>query len=64
MRHYAQLDVMQQEVNNIAYDVFLPKMLSLNLIKPLALICSLQEIQGLEEQVKQDYKEAVKQNQN
>ena len=35
-------------------------MLNLNLIKPLALTCNLQEIQGLEERVKHDCKEAVK----
>lgn len=62
MRHYVQLDMMQWEVNNIycLWCIVLPKMLNLNLIKPLALTCNLQEIQGLEERVKHDYKEAVK----
>ena len=49
--HYAHPDVIQWEVNSIVYDVFLPKMFNLNLIRPFALTSSLQEMLGLEEQL-------------
>lgn len=52
--------VMQYEVRCITYDKFLPKMFNLKLIETLALIFSLQEIQGIQEQVKYYYEDTDK----
>lgn len=44
------------EVHDITYEVFLAKMLNLNIFKSANLTYSLQEIQGRGEQVEQHYK--------
>ena len=52
-------DVTQHNLRGIAYEIFLLKKLKLNLIEPLVLTSSLQEIQWMGGQVELHYEEAI-----
>lgn len=52
---------MQHEIYNIIYEVFAPKMLTLNLPRPLNLTSILQEMQVIVKPVKHHYEETIRQ---